>query len=78
MFIKKNISEEGTIGRWHSEIQINHVFLFICDKHCWGKVICHHDHFIWCGTEVGEVREVGRISSCLVNQAVQTFDLFPE
>lgn len=26
MFIKKNISEEGTIGRWHSEIQINHVF----------------------------------------------------
>lgn len=49
LFIKKSISEEGAIGRRHSEIHFNHIFLFICDK---GKAICFH--FIWHGTEVWE------------------------
>ena len=29
MFIKKSISEEGTLGRGHSEIQVNHVFFYL-------------------------------------------------
>ena len=46
---QKKALEEDSIRKFRLTM-----FFYFCDKRCQGKVICNHDHFIWCGTEVGE------------------------